>query len=73
MSAWSARTKCFSTRGHTPKYSEPLSIPKNATWLRIVTYRDGKPVGKVITLTVKELAKRAEKDKRTTHGNLDVS
>ena len=58
---------------HTPKYSEPLSIPKNATWLRIVTYRDGKPVGKVITLTVKELAKRAEKDKRTTHGNLDVS
>lgn len=58
---------------HTPKYAEPLSIPKNATWLRIVTYRDGKPVGKVITLPVKELAKRAEKDKRTTHGNLDVS
>ena len=57
---------------HTPKYAEPLSIPKNATWLRIVTYRDGKPVGKVITLTTKELAKRAESDKRTGHGNLTV-
>ena len=57
---------------HTPKYTEPLSIPKNATWLRIVTYRDGKPVGKVITLTTKELAKRAESDKRTGHGNLTV-
>ena len=57
---------------HTPKYTEPLSIPKNATWLRIVTYRDGKPVGKVITLTTKELAKRAESDERTGHGNLTV-
>ncbi|WP_278836154.1 beta-N-acetylhexosaminidase [Parabacteroides goldsteinii] len=57
---------------HTPKYTDPLSIPKNATWLRIVTYRDGKPVGKVITLTTKELAKRAESDKRTGHGNLTV-
>ena len=32
----------------------PLRIPKNATWLRIVTYRDNKPIGKVITLTIKE-------------------
>lgn len=56
----------------TPKYTEPLSIPKDATWLRIVTYRDGKPVGKVITLTTKELARRAESDKRTGHGNLNV-
>lgn len=58
---------------HTPKYVVPLSIPKDATWLRVVTCRDGKQVGKVITLTVKELAKRAASDKRTTHGNLDVS
>ncbi|WP_455638928.1 beta-N-acetylhexosaminidase [Parabacteroides sp.] len=57
---------------YTPKYSEPLSIPKNATWLRVVTYRDGKPVGKVITLAVKELAKRAESDKRSGHGNLTI-
>lgn len=44
----------------TPKYEAPLRIPKNATWLRIVTYRDNKPIGKVITLTIKELEKRAE-------------
>lgn len=51
---------------HTPKYSSPLSIPKDATWLRVVTWRDGKQVGKVITLTVTELARRAESDKRTS-------
>lgn len=51
---------------HTPKYSEPLSIPKDATWLRVVTYRNGKQVGKVITLTVTDLAKRGEGDKRTS-------
>ncbi len=51
---------------HTPKYSEPLSIPKNATWLRVVTYRDGKQVGKVITLAITDLAKRGEGDKRTS-------
>ncbi len=50
---------------HTPKYSEPLSIPKDATWLRVVTYRNGKQVGKVITLTIADLAKRGEGDKRT--------
>lgn len=51
---------------HTPKYSEPLSIPKDATWLRVVTYRNGKQVGKVITLTITDLAKRGEGDKRTS-------
>ncbi len=57
----------------TRKYVEVLDIPKDATWLRIVTYREGKPVGKVITLTVTELARRAARDRRTGHGNLDVS
>lgn len=36
----------------SPKYFEPLRIPKNATWLRVVTYRNGKPSGKVITLRI---------------------
>lgn len=53
----------------TPKYESPLRVPKDATWLRIVTYRHGKPVGKVITLTVKELEKRAGNSKRKV-GNL---
>lgn len=44
----------------SPKYFEPLRIPKNATWLRVVTYRNGKPSGKVITLRIDELLKRTE-------------
>lgn len=44
----------------SPKYFEPLRIPKNATWLRVVTYRNGKPSGKVITLRIDELLKRIE-------------
>lgn len=48
----------------SPKYVEALSIPKNATWLRVITYRNGKPIGKVITLTTKELRKKSERDKR---------
>ena len=39
------------------------------TWLRIVTYRDNKPIGKVITLTIKELEKRAENTRHVV-GNL---
>ena len=53
----------------TPKYETPLRIPKNATWLRIVTYRDNKPIGKVITLTIKELEKRAGNTRHVV-GNL---
>lgn len=53
----------------TPKYESPLSIPKNATWLRVVTYRGGKPAGKVITLRISELEKRAG-DKVRKVGNL---
>ena len=56
----------------TPKYNKPLRIPKTASRLRVITYRDGKPVGKLITLTIKELEKRAESDNRTGHGNLTV-
>ena len=46
---------------YTPKYTGPLSIPKNATWLRVVTYRDGKPIGKVITWAIDELKARVLK------------
>lgn len=58
---------------YTHKYetSSPLSIPKDATWLRVVTYRNGKPSGKVITLTTEEIRKRA-KNKKKIVGNLDL-
>lgn len=53
----------------TPKYESPLRVPKDATWLRVVTYRNNKPIGKVITVTIKELEKRAENTRRVV-GNL---
>jgi hexosaminidase len=37
------------------KYDSPLSIPKNATRLRVITYKDEKPVGKVITLGIDDM------------------
>lgn len=51
------------------QYTEALSIPKDATWLRVVTYRDKEPVGKVITLDTKELIKRSGNNIRKV-GNL---
>lgn len=43
------------------KYTEPLSIPKDATRIRVVTYLNGKQSGKVISLTIEELEKMVEK------------
>ena len=43
------------------KYANPLSVPKNATRIRMITYKDGKPVGKLISLRIDELEKRIPK------------
>lgn len=45
---------------YTPRYTVPLEIPEGATWLKVVTYRNGKPSGKMITITTKELRERAK-------------
>lgn len=45
------------------KYTEPLSIPKDATRIRVVTYLNGKQSGKVISLTIEELMEEAKKKK----------
>ncbi|MBC7904111.1 MAG: family 20 glycosylhydrolase [Gemmatimonadaceae bacterium] len=41
-----------------PVYKQPLSIPKEAANLRVITYRDGLPVGKMITMPIAEMRKR---------------
>lgn len=41
-----------------PKYTGPLIVPKDALEVKLVTYRNGKQVGKQINLPVVELAKR---------------
>jgi len=43
-----------------PRYSDLLSIPKEASILKVITYRDGKPIGKQIDMPIKELQRRAE-------------
>ena len=43
-----------------PKYSKPLSVPKGASMLKVITYRDGKPMGRQIDMPLAELKKRAK-------------
>ena len=44
-----------------PRYKEPLIVPKDASNLRVITYRNGKPLGRMVTMPVTELKKRAER------------
>jgi hexosaminidase len=41
------------------RYTAPVAVPKDAEKLRIVTYRNGKQVGRPMTITVADLRKRA--------------
>ena len=43
-----------------PEYKEPLIVPKDASNLRVITYRNGKPIGRMTTMPVSELKKRAK-------------
>ena len=42
-----------------PKYSSPLVVPKDATNLKVVTYRGKEKMGRDITMPVEELNRRA--------------
>ncbi len=53
-----------------PKYTAPLLVPSDAYMLRVITYKGDKPLGRLITITVDELKKRA-KTKRNYPGNDD--
>jgi hexosaminidase len=44
-----------------PKYTNVLTVPKDALTLKVVTYRDGKPIGRQINMPYAELEKRAGK------------
>jgi hexosaminidase len=41
-----------------PKYTGTLNIPKDASWLKVITYRDGKPIGRQINVTILALQQR---------------
>ncbi len=42
-----------------PKYSTSLSVPKESVMLKVITYRNGKPIGRQIDMPINELRKRA--------------
>ncbi len=42
-----------------PKYTQPVTMPKDAGTMKVITYRDGKPIGRMIVITAAELKKRA--------------
>ena len=42
-----------------PAYSSPLIVPKDASAMKVITYRDNKPIGRLIVMPVAEMRKRA--------------
>lgn len=44
-----------------PKYTEPLTPPVDAVTLKVITYEGNKPVGRMISMPIEELNKRADK------------
>ena len=44
-----------------PRYEKPLIIPKDALHLKLITYRNGQPIGRQINMPVEELEKRIKK------------
>jgi hexosaminidase len=43
-----------------PKYTSTLTIPIDATQLKVITYRGNQPVGRMITMPIEELNKRTK-------------
>jgi len=42
-----------------PKYNAPLTVPKDAAAIKMITYRDNQPTGRMIVIPIAELRKRA--------------
>ena len=44
-----------------PKYTFPLEVPKDAVYMKMITYRDGKSIGRMVTIPVADLKARVRK------------
>ena len=42
-----------------PKYTAPLTVPKDASLMKVISYRGDKPIGRMIIITVADLKNRA--------------
>ncbi len=47
-----------------PEYTASIPVPKDASVMRIISCRNGKPIGRMITIPVTELQKRADRGKK---------
>jgi hexosaminidase len=45
-----------------PKYTEPVIVPEDAVQVKLITYRNGKPIGRMMTVSVGELKAKAAKN-----------
>ncbi|HKZ65664.1 MAG TPA: family 20 glycosylhydrolase [Chitinophagaceae bacterium] len=43
-----------------PKYNSPVEVPKDAVAMKVITYRNGKPIGRMMVMPRAELNKRAK-------------
>ncbi len=41
-----------------PKYKEPVTVPRDAVAMKVITYRDGKPIGRMMVMPRAEMNKR---------------
>ena len=46
---------------YSTRYTQPIVIPEGPVTLRVITYRSGKPIGRMLTLKRDELKKRVKK------------
>jgi hexosaminidase len=42
-----------------PAYKEPLTVPKDASFMKLITYRNNQPIGRFMVMPIAELRKRA--------------
>lgn len=46
---------------YLPKYENPITVPKGAQLFRVATFKDGKQMGKLISIPIEDLEKRVKK------------
>ncbi len=47
-----------------PKYTQPLTVPKEAAQIKMITYRGNKPIGRMMSIPITDLTARLPKPKK---------
>jgi hexosaminidase len=46
---------------YSDEYTKPVILPTDVTLVRVQSYRDGKPIGKLLNIPIESLRNRAKK------------